>query len=167
MWLRILGVFLLAGKGFAPNGTVEIDKIGAYKYSYDPLKRNFNDRTLKGFSTQAKKKMYECDGCPYSTYNKFYKYYGVFDYANEWILAAFKNDSTNFTKGNADFILYGMEGNAGAYFCVCLCLCLFPARGFLAFLFFLKRFHVLLLICRDHQKEYGFYECLDVCLPFA
>ena len=44
---------------------------------------NKNGRTLKGFSTGARKKMWDgpkCPGCPYKTYSQFYEYYGNFDY---------------------------------------------------------------------------------------
>jgi hypothetical protein len=99
--------------GFASKGELEIDDLGILTYTYDPLKSNFNARTLQGFSTQAKEKMYECDNCPYPTYDKFYKYYGAFDYANQWVMAAFNKASTNFAKGNANFGIYGMEGTAG------------------------------------------------------
>ena len=58
--------------------------------------------------------MYECDeGCPYHTYNKFFEYYGVHDYANQWVLAAFNRASTNFAKGNAAFNDYGFDGANG------------------------------------------------------
>ena len=50
-----------------------------------------------------------------STYLKFYKYYGVFDYSNQWILAAFNRGATNYAHGNADFSNYGMEGTGGEY----------------------------------------------------
>ena len=44
---------------------------------------NKNGRTLKGFSTGARAKMWDgCPGCPYKTYSHFYEYYGDFDYAD-------------------------------------------------------------------------------------
>ena len=46
-------------------------------------------RTLQGFSTGAKSKMYDgCPGCPYKHYKQFYDYYGSFTYADDWALAA-------------------------------------------------------------------------------
>merc|ERR1719424_953310 len=46
-------------------------------------------RTLQGFSTGAKGKMYEgCPGCPYKHYKQFYDYYGSFTYADDWATAA-------------------------------------------------------------------------------
>lgn len=98
-----------------PTGTVEIGDLGDFLYSYNPGQSNFNARTLQGFSLSAEDKMYNCGAkCPYTTYNKFYEYYGVFDYANEWVLAAFNRGGTNFAKGNAQFNVYGMEGTTEA-----------------------------------------------------
>ena len=55
-----------------------------------------NARTLKGFSTSAQTKMYVgCPGCPYKHYKMFYDYYGDYDYADKWVLAALD--------GTADF----------------------------------------------------------------
>ena len=60
-------------------------------------------RTLRGFSTNAKARMYDksdkCVGCPYKTYLKFYEYYGDFDYADKWVMAAL--DNTTYTPANA------------------------------------------------------------------
>jgi hypothetical protein len=98
----------------APTGNVTIEKHGSYAYTYDPLAENVNKRTLQGFSTQAEEKMYRCKNCPYSTYEKFYDYYGVFDYANQWVLAAFAGSSTAFANGNADFSPYGFDGKTEA-----------------------------------------------------
>jgi hypothetical protein len=103
----------LCHKGFAPAGTLEVGDLGELAYTYVPLERNFNARSLQGFSTQAEEKMYNCGNCPYATYVKYYKYYGVFDYANHWVLAAFNRGSTNFSNGNAVFTTYGMEGTTG------------------------------------------------------
>ena len=46
---------------------------------------NKNGRTLKGFSTGARKKMWDgsgCAGCPYKTFSQFYEFYGNFDYGD-------------------------------------------------------------------------------------
>jgi hypothetical protein len=107
-WLKYL-----CREGFAPTGSLEIGDLGEHTYSYVPLERNFNARTLQYFSTTAEDKMYKCDSCPYPTYLKFFNYYGVFDYANRWVLAAFNRGATNFSNGNAVFTNYGMEGTAG------------------------------------------------------
>jgi hypothetical protein len=90
--------------------------VGSLEYQYDPLRDNGNDRTLQGFSLQAEEKMWECKNCPYSTYQKFYEYYGEFDYANKWVLAAFDGSTTNFDNGNADFSVFGKSGLTGTSF---------------------------------------------------
>ena len=69
---------------FRPTGSLEIGELGDYSYSYNPVESNFNARTLQGFSVDAEEKMYRCGPkCPHATYNKYYEYYGVFDYANQ------------------------------------------------------------------------------------
>merc|ERR1740117_1091032 len=55
-------------------------------------------RTLKGFSTGAKGKMYDgCIGCPYKHYKMFYDYYGDYDYADKWVSAALAGTDMSFT----------------------------------------------------------------------
>ena len=105
----------LTTEGFAPTGSIEVGELGTYAYAYAPLESNFNGRTIQGFSTQAKEKMLDCPGCPYATYEKFFKYYGVEDYANQWILAALNKGPTNFAKGDADFGSYTSDGIAGTF----------------------------------------------------
>ena len=69
---------------FRPTGSLEIGELGDYTYSYNPVESNFNARTLQGFSVDAEEKMYRCGPkCPHATYNKYYEYYGVFDYATQ------------------------------------------------------------------------------------
>lgn len=99
---------------FAATGEITIASTGSFNYTYDPLVDNNNKRTLQGFSTQAEEKMYKCANCPYSTYKKFYDYYGVFDYANKWVLAGFAGTDTSFTRGNADLSSYGFDGRTEA-----------------------------------------------------
>lgn len=99
---------------FAASGTLNIDGEGTFTYTYDPLIDNNNGRTLQGFSTEARAKMHDCPNCPYATYEKFYQYYGAFDYADQWVMAAFDGQSTKFANGNADFGLYGFDGRTEA-----------------------------------------------------
>merc|ERR1719157_328311 len=57
-------------------------------------------RTLKGFSTAAKGKMYDgCPGCPYRHYKMFYDYYGDYDYADKWVSAALGGTDMTFSSG--------------------------------------------------------------------
>merc|ERR1719316_815588 len=76
-------------------------------------------RTLKGFSTKAGDTMYKTgpnggckgasdratDGCPYKVFSEYYTYYGNFDYADKWVVAAITGGATSFaeTRYNADF----------------------------------------------------------------
>ena len=98
----------------ANTGTVTIGGVGEVGYSYDQTTDNDNGRTIQGFSTAAEKKMYNgCPGCPYPAYKAFYDYYGQFDYANQWVLAALDGTATSFTNGNADFSKYSFTGRTG------------------------------------------------------
>ena len=125
-------------------------------YVYDYLVDNNNGRTIAGFSTASKKKMYDCDNCPYVTYQKFYDYYGQFDYGNQWIAAAFDKDETDFTQGNGDFSSYDDTGRAGKFCCVAsssnILLCLNKSLTSLD-----------LLLYRNHQEGNRLLERLDVC----
>jgi len=56
--------------------------------------------------------MFDCPNCPYRDYEKFRTYYDTFDYANQWVLAAFSGGKTNFKNGNADFSSYSFTGRA-------------------------------------------------------
>jgi len=112
--LALVGEEMLDGC-FATAGTVTIDGVGDVTYSYDQTTDNKNGRTIQGFSTAAEKKLYNgCPGCPYPVYKSFYDYYGEFDYANQWVLAALDGTETNFLKGNADFSKYGFDGRREA-----------------------------------------------------
>lgn len=95
---------------FAATGTLTIDGSTAVSYSYSVTTDNINKRTIQGFSTAAQKKMYNCDNCPYTTYDAFYKYYGEFDYGNQIVLSAFEGTKTNFDNFNNDFGLYTFAG---------------------------------------------------------
>lgn len=46
----------------------------------------------------------------YVDFEKFYTYYGVYDYADQWVTAAFDGVRTQFTNGNANFGLYDVPG---------------------------------------------------------
>lgn len=75
---------------------------------------NRGRRTLKGFSTGAQSKMYECpvdstvayaNGCPYTSYLPYYTYYGQYDYANQIVTAALDGTIiSGFTNGGFTFV---------------------------------------------------------------
>jgi hypothetical protein len=99
---------------FAESGTLSIEGEGTFTYTYNVTSDNSNDRTIQGFSTEAQEKMHDCEFCPYVTYEKFYQYYGAFDYADQWVMAAFDGDSTSFANGNANFGQYDFTGRTEA-----------------------------------------------------
>lgn len=95
---------------YAATGSITIDG-NSYDYTYDPATNNVNKRTMSGFSTSAEDKMAKgCPGCPYVMYDKFQKYYGPYDFANEIVLAAFSGSNTNFNNFNNDFGQYDYVG---------------------------------------------------------
>ena len=94
---------------FAATGTLVIDGANV-GYKYDPLVDNVAKRTIAGFSTSAQKKMAECGNCPYPTYQKYYEYYGAYDYANQIVLAGFEGSRTTFSNFNNDFGIYDFAG---------------------------------------------------------
>jgi hypothetical protein len=102
----------------------------SFEYEYVVKKGNFNYRTIAGFSTEAKKRMWDCDACPLDTYAKFVEYYGEYDYADQIITAAFNGGKTNLKNGNNDFSRYvGGIGRTGMFFarhCLSLLLFCFP-----------------------------------------
>lgn len=84
-------------------------------YAYDPLTANKNGRTLQGFSTAVQEKMIDCSpGCPFPDAAMYREYYGVPDYGDQWITAAFNGQATQFTRGNADFAKYSFIGKGEA-----------------------------------------------------
>ena len=87
------------------NGVLSISGLGDnITYTYNPQVDNNNARTIRGFSTSAASKMLSCPvGCPYPDFKKFYDYYGVADYGDQWVTASFDGTSTSFTRGNGDF----------------------------------------------------------------
>lgn len=48
-------------------------------------------------------------------FKKYKDYYGVTDYGNEWIVAAFEGTKTSFANGNADFDNYQNVGRHGEF----------------------------------------------------
>lgn len=58
--------------------------------------------------------MFKCANCPYKDFKQYYEYYGVFDYAHQWVTAAFDGTRTNFANGNADFNSYTLVGREEA-----------------------------------------------------
>eukprot|EP00934_Nitzschia_sp_Nitz4_P002782 Nitzschia sp. Nitz4//scaffold339_size21316//7559//9244//NITZ4_008615-RA/size21316-processed-gene-0.21-mRNA-1//-1//CDS//3329548354//2772//frame0 len=89
---------------FAESGTLTIGD-DSYTYSYDILTDNTNTRTLQDLSANAKSEM-----AGYDVFSKFYQYYGEYDYANQFVMAAFDGEETDFSNGNADFKSYGTDG---------------------------------------------------------
>jgi len=87
---------------FAGSGTLTD---GTEDYVYDSISISAG-RTLQGFSSTAGDKMADEEH-----FRMFEKYYGVPDYADQLIQAAFEGGATSFPKkGNADFSGMDFEG---------------------------------------------------------
>jgi hypothetical protein len=100
---------------YGPSGTIEVDDIGTFAYTYNPTADNQNFRTLQTLSTAPRLDPANAKLSSSETFLKFYEYYGQIDYANQLILAAFHKTATHdFAKGNVDFSSYDMEGRAVA-----------------------------------------------------
>ena len=100
---------------FASSGSITLIMMGGnLGYTYNITTRNFNFRTISGFSKDAKEEMFNCQNCPYDDYTKFFNYYGKHDYGDHIISSAFNGVSTQMTNGNMDFKLYNRkEGLTG------------------------------------------------------
>jgi len=100
------------------SGFLNVAFRSGINYSYDPAKDNRNARTLAGFSTTAQETMVDCGlRCPYETYDKYYTYYGAYDYGHTFVESAFEMGSTQgFKNGNNDFSQLSDIAKAGTCF---------------------------------------------------
>lgn len=100
--------------GFAPSSNLIVDGvIKPVNYSYSVLVDNNNDRTLENMSLQARQFMYDCTNCPHVDFEKFYEYYNSYDYAHQWVKAAYEGGVTPFKYGNANFQVYDKAALVG------------------------------------------------------
>jgi len=101
-------------QGSTSNTTTSVFTVGSTTYTASCT--NDGARTLQSFSTKAQQLMYECTaapaeavtypvGCPYTTYEPYYKYYGQFDYADRITLAALDGKATSgLARGSMSFV---------------------------------------------------------------
>ena len=78
------------------NGCISTDHpitIGGVDYAITNVYNGQAGRTIQGFSTSAKVKQYDMG---HTTYLKYYNYYGMFTYADEWVTAALEGRNTAF-----------------------------------------------------------------------
>lgn len=95
------------------NGTIKIENVGKYNYTYDVREQNHAGRTLAILSRTAETDMLTCDGCPSPMFQKFYDYYGQSDYGDKWVTAAFDGTATTLKNGNVDFTKHNNESRIG------------------------------------------------------
>ena len=85
-----------------------------YEYTYDIDTNNDNGRTIQGFSKGADQSMrVNGVGAYFTTFQKFFDYYGRFDYADAFVLAAFNGDAATLNGKTFDFTSYDFTGKAG------------------------------------------------------
>ena len=153
--------------GFAADSELLIEGLTTpVNYTYDVYKGNTNFRTIKQFSTEAKKLMHDpvdpndetLGNRPYPTFQKFYDYYEVYSYADNWINAAFNNIPTKFARGNADFTDYDPLGKVGT--------CILGVFRYMALCLLVTYQFMLCFICTDQAQLYHF-ECLISVMTFC
>jgi len=84
-------------------------------YTYDETKGNTNARTIQKLSKEAQARMYDCENCPYSMFDKFHEYYGMSEYGDEWITAAFEQRPTAFPRSENNNRLFSAESGRFTY----------------------------------------------------
>jgi len=94
----------------APIGTLtfSVQRV-ELPYTYDPLANNVAKRSISSFSLNADETMLSCGSCPYKMFNTFLNYYGLAEYGNEIISAAFESRQTNLVMFNNDFSQFSRE----------------------------------------------------------
>ena len=45
-------------------------------YTYDPMMNTTNGISIQQFSTEAKENFFDCESCPFETFDIFQDYYG-------------------------------------------------------------------------------------------
>jgi len=99
-----------------PEGGIILQGYGAIDYTYNPRTSNKFQYSLKGYSESEGMRMVYCElhrnskHCSsYEEYHRFFDYYGLLDYGNEWITSAFNKQSTQhntklkLAHGSVDF----------------------------------------------------------------
>ncbi|KAL3938262.1 MAG: hypothetical protein SGBAC_006785 [Bacillariaceae sp.] len=91
------------------EGNITIDD-QIFHYMYNVSQSNHNDHTLIDLSTHAKSRMWSCSHCPFDDYQKYYNYYGEFDYADRILQTAFRGEEMKLDNGNMDLGYYSKYG---------------------------------------------------------
>jgi hypothetical protein len=108
-------------QGFVPAGTIELlspagspGYEGRLEYTYNERRDNRAARTLQFLSTSADQRMRACFSCEYfPDFQAFKEYYGLSDYADSWIMAAFyRNVTEGYINGDTSFHGMTRQGRA-------------------------------------------------------
>lgn len=147
---------------FAEEGGAILEGYGAIDYTYDPKADNKFSHSLKGYSEEEGMRMYYCEhhgGCgKYQEYQHYFEYYGVLDYGNLWIEAAFAGTATGtdhsrrfpdeiLARGNVDFTLFSKRARTAAIKTATVAMNVFTAVNRLMVEYGLNG-------CRKHTKDY-------------
>ncbi len=106
--------FAIYLKGFASQGVISIGEKVTISYTYNAEQDTKNLRTLQGMAVRSGDIFQSCERCPLETFQKFVSYYGDFSYADDLVLAAFDQTTTNLDNANVDFQKVSTAGRAEA-----------------------------------------------------
>ena len=98
----LISCFFISGFADKSGSKVQISKGGStyanFTYTYDQRIDNMNSRTLQGMSKTAETRFLVANQY-FDEYKQFIEYYGDYDYADKFILAADTETDTDFTNG--------------------------------------------------------------------
>jgi len=82
--------------------------------AFEQARALYENGTIQSLSTKAETEMRDKDLEFYPDFQKFLDYFGMTDYANDFVIAAFdKQVTTSGFHGNFDFTKYNLVGRAG------------------------------------------------------
>jgi len=118
-----------------------------FSYDYDVMEENVNYRAIEDLSGQAQQKMWECRHCPFPDFEKFYNYYGEYNYADRIITSAFRGQQTYLKNGNMDFGFY-TEYGLGSF--------IHKAMSYMPiFMYCIRQMEQAVAECEDGENEKG------------
>lgn len=113
--------------GFQSTGTVQIEGVAEpLGYSYVVETDNLNRITLASLSRNAESVLLDCHYCPYAPFTSYHAYYGIANYGDIFVQAAFQGTQTNvYNRGKADFRNMPLPARASKSHTQVLFVCLF------------------------------------------
>ena len=102
---------------FAESGRLVVAGVSQnINYTYSILEDNLNEISFQKLSADKKyATTYWCKNCNSADFTAFFKYYGIYGYAHEFVRAATSGTKTDFDNGDADFSKFGEVGRNEAF----------------------------------------------------